>query len=247
MRILQIVKTSEGAAWAACQVEELVRQGLEVHVALPDPHGQLVTNWKKAGAAIHIAPLDFPLRAPWRLPQVCEAARKLVADIAPDLIHTHHVGTTLVLRRALGKYHPTPRIFQVPGPLHLEHALYRKWEISSAGPGDFWIGNSKCIVNHYERAGVAREKVFLSYAGNQAYTYADQRSNTLRNALGIGKDKLVVGNINFIYAPKYYLGQRVGLKCHEDVIQALAMVIRERSDVIGVLLGGAWGKAGWYE
>jgi glycosyltransferase involved in cell wall biosynthesis len=65
--------------------------------------------------------------------------------------------------------------------------------------------------------------------------------------LGIRDDQLVVGNVNWMYPPKYYLGQRVGLKCHEDVIDALGIVTRERADVVGVLVGGAWGAGGWYE
>jgi glycosyltransferase involved in cell wall biosynthesis len=57
----------------------------------------------------------------------------------------------------------------------------------------------------------------------------------------------VVGNISYIYPPKYYLGQRVGVKCHEDVIDALGIVVSHRSDVIGVLAGGTWGKDSRYE
>jgi glycosyltransferase involved in cell wall biosynthesis len=57
----------------------------------------------------------------------------------------------------------------------------------------------------------------------------------------------VVGNINLMYAPKYYLGQTVGLKCHEDVIDALGIVLSERPDVVGVLAGGPFGRAAGYE
>ena len=64
-------------------------------------------------------------------------------EINPDLIHSHFVTTTLMLRLALGRRHKIPRIFQVPGPLHLEHWHTRTLEIASAGKKDFWIGSSQ--------------------------------------------------------------------------------------------------------
>jgi glycosyltransferase involved in cell wall biosynthesis len=65
--------------------------------------------------------------------------------------------------------------------------------------------------------------------------------------LGISDDAVVVGNVSYIYAPKLWLGHTVGLKCLEDVIDALARVTRERREVVGVVAGGAWGRGQWYE
>jgi glycosyltransferase involved in cell wall biosynthesis len=52
-----------------------------------------------------------------------------------------------------------------------------------------------------------------------------------------------VGNISWIYRPKYFLGQRVGLKCHEDMIAALQIVTARRPDVVGVLVGDGFRDA----
>jgi glycosyltransferase involved in cell wall biosynthesis len=57
----------------------------------------------------------------------------------------------------------------------------------------------------------------------------------------------IVGNANFMYPPKWYLGQRIGLKAHEDVIDALGLVTKQRSDVLGVLIGGTAPESAWYE
>jgi glycosyltransferase involved in cell wall biosynthesis len=43
------------------------------------------------------------------------------------------------------------------------------------------------------------------------------------------------------------LGQTVGLKCHEDVIRAIASVQKERPNVWGVLIGGTFGTDQHYE
>ena len=246
MRVLHVVKTADGAKWAALQAAELTRLGADVHVALPTANGNTIRDWVEARATMHIVPLDYPVRSPWLLPSVCAHAREIVDTVQPDIIHCHHVGPALLMRQALGKSHPTPRIFQVPGPLHLEHWLYRKWDLASAGPNDRWIASSRCIQQHYLQAGVPRSKVFLSYYGFRPAGFSVTRTHVLRERLGIPRDAIVVGNISYIYAPKYYLGQRVGLKCHEDLIEALSRVIRVRRDAIGVLVGGPWGNAHEY-
>jgi glycosyltransferase involved in cell wall biosynthesis len=48
------------------------------------------------------------------------------------------------------------------------------------------------------------------------------------------------------YKPKRYLGQRIGLKAHEHVLEALQIVTAARANVYGVLAGGPWGDAGRY-
>ena len=50
-----------------------------------------------------------------------------------------------------------------------------------------------------------------------------------------------------MYAPKLHLGQRRGLKGHEDLIDALDICRREVPDLVGVFVGGAWNGAHWYE
>jgi len=69
----------------------------------------------------------------------------------------------------------------------------------------------------------------------------------LRKRLGIDDGTKIVGNANFIYPPKWYVGQRTGLKAHEDVIDALGLVVRQRPDVTGVLIGGTFKGSRWYE
>jgi len=112
---------------------------------------------------------------------------------------------------------------------------------------DFWIASSRCIAGLYGAFGVGPGKVFTSYYGFETSGIATERRGLLRTRLGIPSDRLVVGNINLMYAPKYYLGQTVGLKCHEDVIDALGIVLSERPNVVGVLVGGPFGPAARYE
>lgn len=246
MRVLHVVKTVDGAKWAVDQVRELVSMGVEVHVVLPGLHGRFINQWRESGARLHELQMDFPVGRPWRLPVLLASVRNLVEEIKPDLIHSHFFGTTLVLRYALGRHHPVPRIFQVPGPLHLEHALFRQWELSAAGENDYWVGSSRCIIGHYRNAGIPEDRLFLSYYGNRMQSGGGIRGE-LRARLGISEQEKVIGNINYLYPPKWYLGQSRGLKRHEDVIDALGLVLNERDDVTGVLVGGQWGGGSGYE
>ena len=247
MRVLQVSKTSEGAFWAVRQVAELVRGGVEVHVALPERAGAAGLAWQETGAKLHFLDCSLPGRNPGDLMRRIRAIRRLTSEIDPDLIHSHFVSTALMLRLALGRHHSIPRIFQVPGPLHLEHWHTRTLEVSLAGKNDFWIGSSRCIVRAYEAAGISRTRCFLSYYSVDTGLFRYQNTGYLRKRFNIPADAFIVGNINLIYPPKRYLGQKVGLKSHEDVIEAISLVQRKRPNVWGMLIGGTFGDNRGYE
>jgi glycosyltransferase involved in cell wall biosynthesis len=247
MRVLHVSKTSDGALWAVRQVSELVRMGVEVHVALPDATGRATPEWQATGAALHIVDCALPVFDPAKFVETGFRIRELVRHIGPDFIHSHHVNTTAMLRLSLGKKHPIPRIFQVPGPLHLEHWPSRTFEISLAGDRDYWVGSSRFINLLYARAGVPADRIFLSYHSAETKLFSGHRTEYLRRKLGIPYDATVIGNINLIYPPKKLLGQKVGVKCHEDVIEAIGLVRRVRKDVWGVLVGGTFQNSDTYE
>lgn len=246
MKVLHLLKTSVGARWALRQIRELVKLGVDVHVALP-PGGPRVPDYESAGAVVH--PLDFglPTRAPWRWPRLFAELRGLVDRVRPDLLHSHFVSTTLTMRLALGKGHPIRRIFQVPGPLHLEYAPYRVAETATAGPSDYWVGSCRWTCERYRASGIDANRIFLSYYGNDPERFIPGRPGRLRAELGLSAATKVVGMVAYMYAPKPYLGQRRGLKGHEDLIDAIAIASRREPNVVCVIVGGAWGNATAYE
>jgi glycosyltransferase involved in cell wall biosynthesis len=247
VRALHLVKTAEGASWAARQARVLGDLGIDVHVALPNLTGRAVSEWREAGATIHVLDCTLPIGAPHRLIGRTRQIRELVDGLAPALIHSHFVSTTLMARLALGRAHRIPRLFQVPGPLHLEHPLYRRAEIATAGPADAWIASSRYTRQLYRQASVPDGRIFLSYYGFDLPSLPREGNGRLRQQIGLRPEERIVGNINYMYPPKTYLGQRRGLKRHEDVIDALQRVCRTRPDVRGVLVGGQWGGGSGYE
>lgn len=247
MRVLHIVKTVVGATWALEQVRVLSRLGIEVVVALPSVDEGLAPEYRRAGAERIEADLDFPARRPWQIPSVLAECRDVIGRVRPDIIHCHHVGTTIVMRLALGRDSKTPRIFQVPGPLHLESPFFAKLDLRLAGPRDYWIATCEWTRQKYLASGVPPDRVFLSYAGTNVRRFAPGRKGMLCAELGIGRDVPLVGMVAYMYAPKWFLGQQHGLKGHEDFFAALSLARQERPEICGVVIGGAWGGAKWYE
>ncbi len=246
MRVLHLLKTSVGATWAWRQVRELCGHGVEVHVALPD--GPLVQRYEEVGAHVHVADVGFALRRPSQAVAAAATIRKLVGEVRPDLVHSHFVNTTMAMRAGLGRNHPTPRCFQVPGPLHLENPVTRLGELGLAGPGDHWIGSCRWTCERYRRSGIEPRRIHESVYGVDLDAFAPKAPpGQLRAELGIGRTTAIVGMVAYLYAPKWFLGQRRGLKGHEDLIDALALVRGAGVDAVGVFVGGPWDHADAYE
>ncbi len=246
MRALHLLKTSVGATWAFRQIRELVKLGIDVHVALPDG-GPMVGRYAAVGATEHLMQADFPVHAPWAFPVLAGKFRQLVQEVRPEIIHSHFVGTTLTMRLALGRSHSIPRVFQVPGPLHLEHPFFRNAEIWTAAQHDYWIGSCKWTCDQYRTSGIADARIFLSYYGTDVDTFQHPPVGELRKELGISERTSIIGMVAYMYPPKRYLGQRRGLKGHEDLIDAVALCLRHIPDMVCVIVGGAWNNAMVYE
>ncbi len=246
LKVLYLAKTSVGAPWAVRQTRDHVRLGVEAHVAAP-AGGPRLAEYAAAGVTVHPMETDFPITKPWLAPARFAQLRALVAAVQPDIIHCYHVGTALTARLALGKRHPIPRVFQVPGPLHLEHAFFRRAEIATAGSNDYWIGTCHSICETYRRSGIADSRLFVSDYGVDLEDHVSHPKGKIRGEYGLPDAVPLVGMVGIMYAPKRYLVQRRGLKGHEDLIDALAIVLKERPDAMGVFVGGGWNGAHAYE
>jgi glycosyltransferase involved in cell wall biosynthesis len=246
LRALHLVKTTAGADWALRQMRELVSVGCEVHVALPDDGG-LAHRYHEAGVSPHVAPCDLDFRRPWLTARRIRALRRLVGRLEPDVLHSHFVGTTLAARLALGRRPSPRRVFQVPGPLHLEHRLPRWAELATASGSDVWIATCRRTQELYLASGVPPDRVYLSYYGLDIPSTFASDGGSLRRELRAPDSRRLVGMVAYIYAPRALLGQRRGIKGHEDLVDALALCRGRGIDVQGIFVGGAWRDARSYE
>lgn len=247
MRVMHLVKTTRGAAWAVKQVRELVSLGIDVHVVVPDD-GPRRSEYERVGATCHELVLDLPEVVRGRRPQVLRAFRRMVGDVQPDILHSHFVGTTITARLALGRDHPLPRLFQVPGPLHLEHPAIGRAEVATAGRPDRWIGSCWYTVACYRQLRVDPARLFCSYYGTDIEAFPGHGAGAIKAELarrGLG-GAAVIGMVAYFYRPRRSFGAQRGVKGHEDLIDALALLLREGHDVAGVFIGGPWGGADAY-
>jgi len=246
MKVLHLVKTGVGATWAYRQMRELVRSGVEVAVAVPGD-GPMAERYRQAGVRVHEVQLDFPARRPFELIGRLRRLRGLVAQERPDLVHSHFVGTTLMMRLALGRSGHLPRLFQVPHPLHMQHRPFRRLDLATAGASDHWIATCELTGKLYRDAGVDPNRVHLSYYGVDLDACRRPAPGRLRGELGLDASVPLVGMVAYMYAPKWYVGQRQGIKGHEDFIDAVAMLARSTPRIRAVIVGAAWAGAVRYE
>ncbi|WP_088328868.1 glycosyltransferase family 4 protein [Lacimicrobium sp. SS2-24] len=242
MTVLHLLKTAIGAKWALNQIKELIKRGVDVHVAMPD--GPMNAGYEALGVTVHKMQPEFSFSHPLKTMTRARALHQLVDELKPDLIHSHFVSTTLLMRLALRKTR-IPRIFQVPGPLHLEHALLRGLEIASSNKEDYWLASCKWTQQRYIKSGVAAKRTGLAYYGVPpgVFTAPEPGSFRLKQQLKMQEEDLLIGMVAYFYAPKRFLGQTRGLKGHEDLIDALALVLKQYPTARCVFVGGPWDNA----
>jgi glycosyltransferase involved in cell wall biosynthesis len=245
MRVLHLLKTSVGARWALAQLRELTHQGFECHVVVPDAGG-LAPLYAAAGVTVHVLDLNASPLTPAFLPRA-RSLRRLVRRLSPDVVHSHFVATTLLMRFALRGL-TCARVFQVPGPLHLENGAIARLELLPANTDDYWIASCEWTRRKYIALGVPADRVFLSHYGSDLDAYQPAATGALRAELGIGESTRLVGMVAYCYKPKAYLGSRRGIKGHEDFIDAVGLLRHGGRDVVGVVVGGPWtGAEKYYE
>ena len=238
MKVLHLVKTSLGAGFALRQMRQLVKLGIDVHVAIPEK-GYRQNEYIDSGITVHVVNTNWPLNKPHTILNTINTFKKLVKYISPNIIHSHFVTNTITMRISLGRKSKIPRIFQVPGPLHLEHNLYRKFEISISDPNDYWIGCCKWTVEKYKNEKILDEKLFLAYYGLDLDTFYPNDKEVLRKNYNIDNDSIIVGMIAYMYPPKYYLLQTNGIKGHEYFIKAIKRCLEINNKIIGIIIGGS--------
>ena len=243
MKVLHLIKTAAGATWAYRQIQVLTAQGVEVGVCLPE--GKMSDKYTSDGLEVFY--FNFSL-APHKLLSSFRAFKKIVNAFKPDIIHSHFLVTTLFARlyRMFNKL-DIPLVFQVPGPLHMEHRIFRSADLATSNKHDRWIASCKWTQDKYALCGIAPERVFLSYYGTDMSFIQVHPKGKLRTVLGLKEEDFIVAMVAYMYKPKKYIGQKNGIKGHEDFFKAMAQCIEHNKNIKAVIIGGAWDGANDYE
>lgn len=247
VKALQVVKTNRGATWAFNQAKHLHDLGVETVTVLPNDHDGNATKYKENGFEIIEGNWGLPITKPWKFFSLCKEIKQVVKQVKPDIIHLHFVTNVLMLRLALRK-DKTPRLFQVPGPLHLESSLTSFAERCTATDVDHWGGACRKTCSIYTDKGISEDKVHLAYYGIPPKELSSGESkNILHSEYGIADDASIIAMVSYFYKPKKYLGQKRGIKGHEDFIDAMKIVMEKHENLVPVIIGNAWDGADKYE
>lgn len=247
MRVLQVVKTNRGATWALNQAKHLKELGIEMITVLPDANDGNAVKYKELGMGVIAGDWSLPVTKPWKFFARKKEIKQVVKEISPDIIHLHFVTNVLMCRLALRK-DKTPRVFQVPGPLHLENKITSFAERRTATKSDYWAGACRWTCDEYIKKGIAQDRVFLAYYGvPQKSPEQGEDHRILHTEYNIPDDKKIIAMVSYFYKPKKLLGQKRGLKGHEDFIDAMKIVMERHTDVIPVIIGNAWDGSEHYE
>lgn len=246
MKIIHLIKTTEGASWALKEVDQLIQLGCEIHIILPNDKG-LAEKYLEKGAKIHIINTDFTflIKRPAFFFNTIKKFRTLLKEINPDIVHSHFVGTTLFMRLAM-KGLKIKKIFQVPGPLHLEKGFTRALDLKLADEYDYWIPTCNFSKQIYLASGIKQDHLMTTFYGTDISIYHKKDKGVLRDEFNISKDIKLVGMVAYAYAPRKWLGQSRGLKGHEDLIDAMEIVLHKNPHVKCVIVGGPWVGAEQY-
>ena len=242
--MLSVIKTSEGANWAYEQSKELINRGIDVVTVIPDTEGKVARKYIENEMKIIVQDCSIPTKNPFNIFQRIKKIREIVNKEKPDIIHTHFVTNILMLRLALKK-DKTKRIFQVPGPLHLENKFFKWIDYKTSNNEDYWIATCKKTYEIYKtfKKKDIDKHIFLNYYGGYGGNTVEEYSkdtNILHKQFGLSTDYILIGMVSYFYKPKRYLGQKRGLKGHEDFIDAISILSKQNPKIIGIIIGGAW-------
>jgi glycosyltransferase involved in cell wall biosynthesis len=247
MKVLHIIKTNTGASWAFNQIEKLQAMGVKVIVMLPKKDTGYALAYKELGIKVIAFDASLPVKQPWLLFSRIQRFRNIIKKINPDIIHCHFLTNIMFARIALRNV-KIPRLFQVPGPLHLEYALFRKAEIVLSNDFDYWAGSCQKTCNIYRKSKIPSDRIFFGYYTSDFDQNIKNAARTgkLRKEYSIAEDTFLIGTVSYFYKPKYYLLQFKGIKGHEDFIQAFSLLNKKYPNTKGVIIGGPAPKSVHY-
>ncbi len=202
------------------------------------PEGQLMDRVRAGG--YRVAVLDslrreiHPLRD-WRVERELE---ELLADLAPDVVHTHSSKAGILARRAAARVGGAKVVHTIHGlPFHPHerwwlNRLYILLERRAAANTDAYISVADAMTTQMQAAGVGLGKPFVTiYSGMETATFLSRPAGAdgFRRQLGLSDQAVLVTQVSRL-AP---------LKGHEYLLAAAAQV-RDPNVRFCFVGDGAW-------
>ena len=246
LKVVLVLKTSQGGLFTLPHVDELRSRGHEVIAVLPPRQGNLRTALTERGVTVVDSPFDFRFRPSCSMVAGLYRLRRLLRELAPDVLHYHLYASALATRLAslaLG----IPRVHMVAGPLYLDSPLIRTVERWLVRLDTVTIGGSEFTARRYRELGrTAAQAPAIPYGADLSqFRPPDPGAREgARGELGIERDTFVAVMVALVYAPKRLVHPGRGVKGHDVLLTAWREFRAEHPDSHLILVGGGFTEAG---
>ncbi|MFX4273875.1 glycosyltransferase family 4 protein [Propionibacteriaceae bacterium Y1685] len=245
------VKTTEGGMWIIPQVLEAVARGHRVTVVTPAGTGRLVREVdrlsEESDLIRHVAsPFDFSFGNPGRAVRGLRALRRLIQDLAPDVVLYHLFATALAIRFAslgLG----VRRVHMIAGPLYLDSPVIRAVEAILWRLDDVIVCGSWYTRHRYEALGASIRRMDVIPYGVDTERFSPDFALSpiaARKEFGIPADAFVAVMVAYVYAPKSLVHRGEGIKGHRFLLDAWTAFHQDHPHSRLLLVGGGFGPEG---
>ena len=234
--------------------EGQTESGHEVHLAygpIYGPEGSMldrVSGWRSTdgrGVATHEVPDMVRELSPRRDRRCLRQLTDLIRELEPDIVHTHSSKAGILGRMAAwkagGKDGKLGVLHTVHGPpFHRyekvwRNAVYIAAERIAAKRCHAIMSVCDAMTEQFLEAGIGTPEMFTTVrSGMETGPYLAAMPNhertQRRGKLGLGPDDLVIGTVSRIS----------DLKGHDELIEAVAPILRERPEMKLLWVGDGW-------
>jgi glycosyltransferase involved in cell wall biosynthesis len=204
------------------------------------PEGSLLDRVRRHGGieAIEIKRLVRQV-APWTDVRCALELRRLVRRWRPDVVHTHSSKAGILGRWAAWSARVPCVVHTIHGlPFHpyqnrVVHGMYVAAERFAARRCHRIVCVAEAMRQQAQDAGIGRPAQYaVVYSGMEVERYIDVQGNgaAVRRALGFAPGDFVVGTV----------ARLAELKGHDDLLDALPPLLRQRPRIKLLWVGGGW-------
>ncbi len=254
LKICHIAATTEGATWMYEQLRDLRSiYGFDVSAIISGNNGALVDNLKKSNIPFHVCDFEFIgskdlLSLPFKIIKLARLLRREKFDV----VQTHLFHSMVIGRLAAWLANIPVRISMIAGPYHLE-AYTPKWvDRATCWMDSEIIASCEYTRKLYREMGVKDKNIGLVYYGPDQNKFDSRTTKpaTIRSEFGWAADTPLIVMIAYFYPPHYpsrwtppaLWGK--ALKGHQDLINAMPIVLSSIPKARCILVGSGWGEAG---
>ncbi len=247
LRVLTLLKTSEGGQWIVPLLAGLAERGHTNLVLLPDPAGPLGRLLAAHGVPSSALPVPLDARRPLQVIRGLYRLRRIVVEWQPDVVHYQLYLSALIGRLATLGLRRVTTVHMVPGPLYLEHSLIRTAERLLSRLDRTLIASSQYTHRRYLELGYPEHRLRLASYGVDLdhFQPASPRDRAeARRTLGLPMNAFVAVCAAYFYPPKRTVFRGLGIKGHDSLLQAWQQYLAAGGDGFLVLAGSGWGPRG---